>query len=314
MRFSDSKHRNYRQLVGPILLILSIVLVACGPSPSESKQSPPFKVVAVESFLADITRNVAGERVTVVSLIGAGMDPHTFEPIPRDIITISESRLLIVNGDGLENWLQKMIDVESISIPVVEACFGLTPRQPTNSERVDEQMDPHFWLDPINIITYVRNIRDALIEMDPVGRSSYEYNAEQYIAQLDDLDTWITGQVSSLALENRILITNHESFGYFADRYGFKIIGTIIPSVSTDSTPTALQLTELIQKIKNSNARAIFLEAGSNPELAQTIASETGVTIVSGLLTHSLTGSDGPADSYINMMKYDTQLIVDALK
>jgi ABC-type Zn uptake system ZnuABC Zn-binding protein ZnuA len=312
--FSDFKDHTCQRLLVPLLSILSIVMAACTPSPTGSTQATPLKVVAVESFLGDITRQVAGERVIVVSLIEAGMDPHTFEPIPRDIITISESRLLIVNGGGLENWLQKMIDVQSISIPIVVASSGLTPRLPSSSERMDEQLDPHFWLDPVNIKTYVRNIRDALIEMDPAGRDDYERNAGQYILQLDELNTWIDGEVAQIPPENRLLVTNHESFGYFADRYGFKIIGTIIPSVSSGSTPTALQLTDLIGKIQYAKVKAIFLEAGSNPELAQTIASETGVTIITGLLTHSLTGSDGPADTYINMMKYDTQLIVDALK
>jgi ABC-type Zn uptake system ZnuABC Zn-binding protein ZnuA len=307
------KRLFFLRLVMPALLILPAILAACTPSPLDNEQTTPIKVVAVESFLADITHNVAGERVTVVSLIDAGMDPHTFEPTPRDIITISESRLLIVNGGGLENWLPKMIDLKSISIPVIEASSGITPRIPSSAELVDEPIDPHFWLDPVNVITYVRNIRDALIEMDPAGRSDYKRNADQYMVQLDDLNTWITSQVSLISPENRLLVTNHESFGYFTDRYGFKIIGTIIPSVSTGFTPTALQLTELIQKIKYAHVTAIFLEAGSNPELAQTIAAETGVTIVTGLLTHSLTGPDGPADTYINMMKYDTQLIVDAL-
>jgi ABC-type Zn uptake system ZnuABC Zn-binding protein ZnuA len=314
VKLSNFKDHTCQRLLVPLLSILSIVLAACAPSSAVSPQATTLKVVAVESFLADITRQVAGERVIVVSLIEAGMDPHTFEPIPRDIITISESRLLIVNGGGLENWLQKMIDVQSISIPIVVASSGLTPRLPSSAERLDEQIDPHFWLDPVNVEAYVRNIRDALIEMDPAGRDDYERNADQYILQLDELNTWIEGEVAQIPPENRLLVTNHESFGYFADRYGFKIIGTIIPSVSSGSTPTALQLTDLIGKIQYAKVKAIFLEAGSNPELAQTIASETGVTIVTGLLTHSLTGSDGPADTYINMMKYDTQLIVDALK
>ncbi len=310
----QSKLHAFHKLSALILLILSIILAACAPSSTVSTPATPFKVVAVESFLADITRQVAGERVNVVSLIEAGMDPHTFEPIPRDIITISESRLLIVNGGGLENWLQKMIDVQSISIPIVVASSGLTPRLPSSSERIDEEIDPHFWLDPVNVEVYVRNIRDALIEMDPNGRDNYERNADHYILQLDDLNTWIAGEVAQIPADNRLLVTNHESFGYFADRYGFEIIGTIIPSISSGSTPTALQLTDLIEKIQYAKVKAIFLEAGSNPELAQTIASETGVTIVTGLLTHSLTGPDGPADTYIDMMKYDTQLIVDALK
>jgi ABC-type Zn uptake system ZnuABC Zn-binding protein ZnuA len=303
-----------RILLLPIVLVLSVGLAACNSNPTNPENQNNFKVVAVESYLADITRNIGGERVSVSSLIEAGMDPHTFEPTPRDIVAISESRLLIINGAGLESWLNKMVDLKNITIPVIEASSGITPRTPSGSELVDEATDPHFWLDPINVKTYVRNIRDALIEMDPTGRKSYEKNAEDYLLQLDDLNTWIAGQVTEIPPENRLLVTNHESFGYFADQYGFEIVGTIIPSVSTGAMPTAQQLTDLIQKIKSTHARAIFLEAGTNPELAQTIATETGVTIVTGLLTHSLTGPDGPADTYIDMMKYDTLLIVSALK
>ena len=207
-----------------------------------------------------------------------------------------------------------MVDLKSITVPVIEASSGLSPRTPSSGELVDEATDPHFWLNPINVKTYARNIRDALIEMDPAGRRIYEKNTEDYLLQLDDLNTWITGQVTQIPPENRLLVTNHESFGYFADHYGFGIVGTIIPSVSTGAMPTAQQLTGLIQKIKSTHARAIFLEAGTNPELAQAIANETGVIIVTGLLTHSLTGPAGPADTYIDMMKYDTLLIVDALK
>lgn len=297
-----------------IVLVLSAGLAACKSTSYNPKNESKFKVVAVESFLADITRNVTGERVIVKSLIEEGMDPHTFEPTPSDIITISESRLLIINGAGLESWLNKMVDLKSITVPVIDASAGLTPRTPSNVELVDETTDPHFWLNPINVKTYVTNIRDALIEMDPAGRKIYEKNAKDYLLQLDDLNTWIASQVTQIPPENRLLVTNHESFGYFADHYGFEIVGTIIPSVSTGVMPTAQQLTDLIQKIKSTHARAIFLEAGTNPELAQTIATETGVTIVTGLLTHSLTGADGPAYTYIDMMKFDTQLIVDALK
>jgi ABC-type Zn uptake system ZnuABC Zn-binding protein ZnuA len=303
-----------------ILHILTAVLVVltglagCKSIPTGSQPGGDLKVVAVESFLADITRNVSGERVEVISLIEPGMDPHTFEPTPRDLIIISESQLLIVNGAGLESWLSPMLDQESIAIPVLEASSGIPPRVPSSAELVDEDVDPHYWLAPNHVIRYVENIRDGLSAMDPEGRDIYKTNARRYIDQLQSLDAWITTQVAQVAPENRLLVTNHESFGYFADRYGFEIIGTIIPSVSSGSTPTALQLTALIEKIKYSKVKAIFLEAGSNPELAQTIASETGVIIVSGLLTHALSGPEGPAGTYIDMMKYDTQLIVDALK
>jgi ABC-type Zn uptake system ZnuABC Zn-binding protein ZnuA len=174
--------------------------------------------------------------------------------------------------------------------------------------------DPHFWLDPNNVVKYVENIRDGLIAADPDGKDIYTQNAASYIAQLNELDAWIKQQVNAIPEERRLIVTNHESFGYFADRYGFKIIGTIIPSVSTDSSPSAQQMARLVDHIRETGAIAIFLETGSNPQLAEQIAAETGIKVVSELYTHSITDASGKAPTYIDMMKYNVQAIVEALK
>jgi ABC-type Zn uptake system ZnuABC Zn-binding protein ZnuA len=174
--------------------------------------------------------------------------------------------------------------------------------------------DPHFWLNPINVIKYVENIRDGLIRANPQGRNTYVENADQYMAKLNELDTWIVSQVNQIPPDRRLLVTNHESFGYFADRYGFKIIGTIVPSVSSESSPSAEQLARLIDRLRQTNPKAIFLETGTNPQLAQQVASETGIRVITQLYTHSITGPDGPAPTYLDMMRYDTQAIVEALK
>jgi ABC-type Zn uptake system ZnuABC Zn-binding protein ZnuA len=174
--------------------------------------------------------------------------------------------------------------------------------------------DPHFWLDPNNVVKYVENIRDGLIAADPDGKDIYTQNAASYIAQLNELDAWIKQQVNAIPEDRRLIVTNHESFGYFADRYGFKIIGTIIPSVSTGSSPSAQQMARLVDHIRETGAIAIFLETGSNPKLAEQIAQETGVKVVSDLYTHSITEPGGKAPTYIDMMKYNVQAIVEALK
>jgi ABC-type Zn uptake system ZnuABC Zn-binding protein ZnuA len=174
--------------------------------------------------------------------------------------------------------------------------------------------DPHFWLDPNNAIHYVENIRDGLAQVDPAGKQIYTRNAQAYIAKLVDLDTWIKAQVVQVPQERRLLVTNHESLGYFADRYGFSVVGTIIPSVSTGSSPSAQQLAGLVEHIKASKAPAIFLENGVNPDIARQIAAETGVKVVTGLYSHSITPPGGEAPDYITMMKFDTLAIVKALK
>jgi manganese/iron transport system substrate-binding protein len=177
-----------------------------------------------------------------------------------------------------------------------------------------DEGDPHFWLDPTNVVTYVANIRDGLISVDPAGAEVYRANAERYIAQLNELDRFIASEVAAIPEANRKLVTNHESFGYFADRYGFRIIGTIVPGVSTGVSPSAQQLARLIERVRDAGARVIFLETGANPQLAEQLARETGLTIVSDLYTHSLSEADGPAPTYIDMMRYNVKRIVEALK
>jgi manganese/iron transport system substrate-binding protein len=172
--------------------------------------------------------------------------------------------------------------------------------------------DPHFWLNPIHVITYVENITQGLIQVDPEGADDYNLNAEAYILALNELDIWIESQVEMIPPERRLLVTNHESLGYFADRYGFKVTGAIIPSVSTGASPTAQDLAALTERILETGAPAIFLETGTNPRLAEQLVSETGIKIIPDLYTHS-TG-EAPTSTYIEMMRYNTTVIVEALK
>jgi ABC-type Zn uptake system ZnuABC Zn-binding protein ZnuA len=314
------------------------------PSASQAQSSP--KILVAETYLADIVQNVAGDRLNVESLIPLGLDPHTFEPTPQDVARIAESEVLIINGAGFEEWLQEVLDNAGGERLVIEASAGLSMRVPREGEEAhtedetptdcpapgqdqaqesecapapshvgeeEHEGDPHFWLDPNQVIGYVANIRDGLSQADPEGEAIYARNAEAYTAELEELDAWIAGRVAEIPPDQRLLVTNHESFGYFADRYGFTIIGTVIPSVSTGASPSAQQLADLIDDIQATNAKAIFLETGANPDLAEQIATETGVKVVSGLFTHSVSAPDGIAPTYIDMMMYNTQTIVDAL-
>jgi ABC-type Zn uptake system ZnuABC Zn-binding protein ZnuA len=174
--------------------------------------------------------------------------------------------------------------------------------------------DPHFWLDPVMAITYVENIRAGLSAADPAGADVYAANAAAYTAQLRELDAWIREQVAALPAERRLLVTNHESFGYFADRYGFRIVGTVIPSVDSSASPSAQQLAGLIQHIREIGAPAIFLETGANPQLAEQVGKETGITVITELITHSVTEAGGFAPTYVDMMKHNTQKIIAALQ
>jgi len=264
--------------------------------------------MAVESFLADIAQNVAGYRITVETLIPLGVDPHAYQPTPRDAATVADCSVLILNGAGIEAFLDPLLVNAGGQRRVITASAGLTPRPDAQGEH--PQGDPHFWLDPNNVVKYVENIRNGLTQADPEGASVYAANAAAYIEQLKALDLWIAQQAATVQPERRLLVTNHESLGYFADRYGFTVVGAVIPSVSTDASPTAQQMAALIEQIKATGAPAIFLETGANPQLAQQIAAETGVKVVADLYTHSLSAPDGPAPTYIDMMKYNVSRIV----
>jgi ABC-type Zn uptake system ZnuABC Zn-binding protein ZnuA len=296
-----------------ILIIFAFVFTGCK---SASPPGTPFDqtqgkadsaILTSTTFLADITRHIAGDRVAVESLLPIGADPHSYQPTPQDVAKIADSKLLIINGAKYEHFLEPLLQNAGGEREVVEASSGINPRKDANG------VDPHMWLDPNNVVTYVENIREALTQYDPDGAATYQSNADAYIAELKSLDAWIVEQVSQIPPERKLLITNHEALGYFAERYGFTVAGTVVESFSSGASPSAGQMAGLIDQIKSNGAPAIFLDASDNESLAKQIADETGVRVVTDLHLESLT--DGPpAATYMDMMKDNVTLIVDALR
>ena len=290
-----------------VLVLAAAVASACGdsapsgPSTSELVSSAPF-VVAETSYLADIAQNVAGDRVEVESLLPLGTDPHSFDPTPRDAAKVAKARAIVINSPGFEPPVDKLIaGAGGGNLAVIDAAKGLA----------GENVDPHFWLDPMDVITYVENIRAGLTAIDPEGAGEYAANAAAYERQLRDLDSWMTAQVATIPASRRLLVTNHESFGHFADRYGFEVVGTVFPTGNGEGAPSAQALGTLIDDIRASGAPAIFLETGSNPDLAGQVARETGVKVVTDLYTHSLAEN---APTYLDMMRWNVNQIVEALR
>lgn len=479
-----------KKIIFTIMGIFALTLGACAHQPATAPEdgsqaeaeSASLRVLAANSFLADIAQNVAGDRAEVESLIPIGLDPHAFEPTPLDVAKIADSQVLIVNGAGFEEWLEKTIENAGGSAKIIEASAGLEMREggegepshdhddhsvESHSAMVCEQLegktaedeavagadaenaaelhhheegtaehehgreiinikltaqadgtyagfllfdveteegyaftsqagsisvsdkqgnalepaqelalecggmvqgviyklapgeylisltgfsagntpfsaapvhahehegeetdehaaedhaehqhegDPHFWLDPNQVVAYAENIRNGLSEIDPAGKDTYAKNAADYIEQLRELDTWIRAQVEQIPAERRVLVTDHDTLGYFADQYGFSVTGAIIPSFSTGASPSAQELAGLIDQINDTGAPAIFLDVAANPKLADQIAAETGVTVVADLHTHSVTAANGPAATYIEMMRHNTLRIVEALE
>lgn len=288
-----------------IFIIAALLLTACGGQPASSAGTADSPVLASSTLLADIAQHVAGGRFRVDSLLPVGADPHSYQYTPQDVTKVAASKLLIVNGAGYERFLDMLLENAGGEREVATASAGLSSGL--------EPGDPHFWLDPNNVIAYVENIREAFTHLDPDGAAEFKSNADAYVVELRELDAWIAEQVNQIPVEKRLLVTNHEAFGYFAKRYGFTIVGSVLESFSSDASPSAQQMAGLIDQIKSTNAPAIFLDAGDNPALAQQIADETDVRVVADLHLESLT--DGaPAATYIDMMKYNVTQIVNALK
>jgi ABC-type Zn uptake system ZnuABC Zn-binding protein ZnuA len=285
------------------LIAAALILSACASvSPAASEG---LTVLAAETFLADIAQHVAGERLVVESILQPGVDPHEFQATPQDAIRIAEADVLIINGRGYEAWLEKSLAASGGERMLVEASSGIDALSPD---------DPHLWMNPRNVVTYVENIRDGLSEADPAGRSTYAANAQIYIGELLELDEWIKAEVAAIPLERRALITNHDALAAFAEAYGFEVAGVVIPSFTSGAAPSAQQMAELIQMIRSLDAPAIFLDASENQDLAQQIAVESGARVVTGLYVETVSEAGGPAPTYLGMMKHNVRLIVDALK
>jgi ABC-type Zn uptake system ZnuABC Zn-binding protein ZnuA len=299
-----------RRRIGFWIALASLLLSACrtgGGTPP-----PDNLVLASTTILADITRNVAGGRREVVSLLPPGADPHEFQAAPSDVRRISASAVIVVNGLDYERFLGPLLENAGGQRLTITASDGLPPDRLKGSGDAGVA-DPHMWLDPQRVVTYVRNIRDGLSRADPDGAAAYRANAEAYIIQLEQLDAWIAGQVSAIPAERRLLVTNHESMGYFAGRYGFRVAATVIPSVSTEAGASAQELAAVIDQVRALGAPAIFTGKMENAGLARQIASETGAAVVDDLYLESLTAGP-PAPTYIDMMKYDVSRILEALK
>jgi len=292
------------------LTLITLLITACHPKVATLHNKP--RILAIESFLADIAQNIAGDRMVVESLIPVEVDPHAYQPTPQDAAKLVNADILILNGANLESFIAPMLQTLRADQLIITASIGLEAHPDPSGKNT--QGDPHFWLDPNNVAKYAENIRDGFSKFDPTGALIFAENTRKYMVELTSLDSWISEQVRSIPETHRLLVTNHEVFGYFAARYGFTIVGAIVPSVTSGAAPSAEELAALINQIRSTRASAIFLEKGANPQLADQLAAETGVRVITDLFTHSLSAPDGPAPTYIAMMKYDVTVMVEALK
>jgi zinc/manganese transport system substrate-binding protein len=290
-------------------VLLAIAAGAALPRPGLAQEK--LAVVASFSILGDFVREVGGERVAVTTLVGPDGDAHVYSPTPADAKSMAAAKLVVVNGLKFEGWLTRLIKSSGTKATVATATAGLTPLKLAADDHGHGGEDPHAWQSVANAKLYVGNIRDALAAADPAGKSAYDANAAAYLARLDALDNEIKAAIARIPADRRKAITSHDAFGYFVKAYGIAFIAP--QGVSTEAEASAKDVARIIRQIKAQKVPAVFLENVTNPRLAEQIARESGAKIGGRLYSDALSSGDGPAGTYIAMMKHNISQIEKAL-
>ncbi len=290
---------------------MMLAVIACGGTPNASTPATssggPLTVVTTTTVFADIVRNVGGDRVTVHSIIPAGVGPEDYEPKPDDAKSLAGAALIVSNGVGLDDFVQKLL---AASGDAASARLVLGDGIPTIL--VDGTPNPHFWLDPSLVATYyVPAISAKLTALDPAGASTYQANERTFTTTLGALDTELQAQIAQLPDANRKLVTFHDAFPYFARHFGFQLVGVILANPGQE--PSAGDLARLVDTVKAAGVKAVFSESQFNPSLAQTLAQEAGIANVVTTLYNDALGPS-PADTYQGMMRWNVGQIVQALR
>lgn len=279
-----------------------------------------LQVVATTNLLADIVAQVGGEHITLYTLMGPAVDPHSYTSTPEDIRTLEDAQVVFINGLHLEESLADHLN--RVAAPVVSVNVGVPLRElaPDEHEEAAEEeehhhegADPHTWQSVANVKQWVENVRTTLRQLDPPNADAYNAAADAYLAELDRLDAEIRAKVATIPAADRKLVTDHETFGYFADEYGFTIVGALIPSLSTSAEPSAQALAVLQDLLAAEGVKALFVGTTVNPHLAEQLAQDLGIQVVS-LYSDSLSAADGPAATYLDFMRFNVNAMVEALK
>lgn len=291
--------------------ILAALAVVAGALPVSAQEKLP--VVATFSILGDFVRNVGGDRVALEVLVGPNGDAHVYSPSPADAKKLAAARVVFMNGLRYEGWIDRLVKAAGSRAAVVIATKGIAPIEAAEraGHKQEHGPDPHAWQSVANAKIYVMNVRDGLIAVDPAGRETYEKNARDYLSRLDALEVEVKAQVARIALERRRIITSHDAFGYFRAAYGVEFIAP--QGVSTDAEASAKDVATIIRQIRAQRIPAVFLENISDPRLLQRIADETGARIGGTLYSDALTGRDGPAPTYLDMMRHNARALAAAL-
>jgi ABC-type Zn uptake system ZnuABC Zn-binding protein ZnuA len=284
----------------PLLVVLALLVAGCS---SSGGGSGGVRVVATTTQVADMTRQVAGDRAQVDQILHPGSDPHEYEPRPNDALAIGKARLVLRSGGDVDVWLDKVVKQAGGNARVVTLIDSVP--------RVGD--DPHWWQNPRNGMLAVGAIRGALVKADPGGADVYRRNASAYIARLWTLDAGIARCVARLPAASRKLVTSHDALGYYARRYGFTVVGAAIPSLSTRAQPSAAATQRLVNQVQREHVAAIFPESSLNPKLEQAIAREAHARVGGALWADSLGPKGSSGSTYAGSLAVNTKTIVGAL-
>ena len=281
------------------LLALGALLAGCGSSGSDSGQ---LQVVATTTQIGDFVHEVGGNAVAVDQILQPNTDPHEYEPRPSDVAGAAEAKLVFANGDELDSWIEQIVSDSGSDAEIVDLGAVVPERRPGESNGAEaSRYDPHWWHDPRNAEAAVTAIERRLAAADPSHRHQFERNARAYLAKLRALDAGIAGCMKAVPPARRKLVTDHDAFGYFADRYGIEVVGAVIPSQTTQAQPSAKDLSALAQLIERERVKAIFPESSLSPKVAEAIASQTGASADYSLYGDTLGPEGSSGATYLTM-------------
>ncbi len=287
-----------------VVLALTLGMMA------QSAMAKTLNVVASFSILGDMVSQIGGEHVKVTTLVGPDGDPHTFEPSPKDSAALAKADVVVVNGLGLEGWLDRLVTASGFHGPLVVASQGVETH--TLNEDGETVTDPHAWNSAANGVRYAQTILAALVKADPQDAAALNASGQRYIAQLQQLDSWAKQRFSAIPEAKRKVLTSHDAFGYFGRAYGIQFMAP--QGISSESEASAAKVAGLIQQIKADGVKTWFLENQLDPRLVKQIASATGAQPGGELYPEALSPKGGVADTYASAFRHNVETIANSMK